>query len=253
LFELVFGYNIKIVKKANPSSFVTEAELRRRRDSPSMQEIDWLRYACNQWHISADAWLDPGAWPALAEPGVTIPDLAPVWLGVDIGLKYDSSAVVVIGPPRDSDGRLPVQGREFRPPGDGTALDLFEVENHIRELATKYRVQGVVYDRFSFERSAQELSDSGLLCLEFPMTNERTVPACARLLEAVNRRELVHDGDPILQAHVEAGCVRQTERGWRLSKGKAAQEGGKIDLLIALLLAFTQAGGEPSNVAVDWI
>jgi phage terminase large subunit-like protein len=244
--------DIRVVKRANPSSFVTEAELRRRRKSPSMQEGDWLRYACNQWHVSQDAWLEPGKWPSLAEPGLTIPDRAPVWVGVDIGLKYDTSAVAVVGLARP-DGRHPVLGRVFEPPGDGQDLDLFAVEAHIRDLANQYQVLGVVYDRWNFSRSAMELSDGGLLCLEFPMTNERTVPACARLLEAVNRRELVHDGDPILQAHVEAGVIRQTERGWRLSKGKAAQEGGKIDLLIALLLAFTQAGGEAPTVAVDWI
>jgi phage terminase large subunit-like protein len=85
------------------------------------------------------------------------------------------------------------------------------------------------------------------------MTNERTVPACARLLEAVNRGELVHNGDPVLQAHVEAGAIRETERGWRISKGKTASQGGKIDLLMAMLLAFNTASASNPEITVEWI
>ena len=85
------------------------------------------------------------------------------------------------------------------------------------------------------------------------MTNARMAPACDRLREAINRGEFVHDGDPALTAHVEAGVTKYTERGWRLSKAKAADGGGKIDMLMAMLLAFTQAGGETANVEVVWI
>ena len=83
------------------------------------------------------------------------------------------------------------------------------------------------------------------------MTNERTVPACARLLEAINRGELVHTGDPHLEAHVEAGTVKMTERGWRIAKSPKAKTGrGKIDALIALLLAFTVASTGESAESV---
>ena len=244
--------DIRVVKRANPSSFVTVDELRRRRKSPSMVEREWLRYACNQWHTSEDAWIAPGRWPALAEPNMEIPAGSPVWLGVDIGLKHDTSAVAVVGQARD-DGRHPVMGKVFEPPGDGTDLDLAVVEGFIREMADAYRVEAVVYDKWAFTISAQVLSDEGLVCLEFPMTNERTVPASSRLLEAINRAEIVHDGDPIMQAHVEAGVVRVTERGWRISKGKASAAGNKIDLLMALLLGFTMAAGSNPEVTIEWI
>jgi hypothetical protein len=80
------------------------------------------------------------------------------------------------------------------------------------------------------------------------MTNERTVPACSRLLEAVNRGELVHDGDPVLEAHVEAGTIEMTERGARIAKAPRGKVGrGKIDALIGLLLAFTIAADQSMN------
>lgn len=238
--------DIKVVKKANPSSFVTVEDLRRRRESPSMHEREWLRFACNQWRGSLeDAWIEPGKWGELTDHDVAIPDHADVWVGVDIGLRHDTSAVVVISQEPESDegtpGRWIVEATVFEPP-EGGELQLSLVENHIMGLADRFTVQGVAYDRWAFSRSAQELEARGLLTIEFPMTNERTVPACARLLEAVNRGEFVHDGDPVLESHVEAGAVRMTERGWRISKGRTTQVGtGKIDALIALLLVFTVA------------
>lgn len=244
--------DIEVVKKANPSSFVTVADLRRRRESPSMHEREWLRFACNQWKGSLeDAWIEPGKWGELADPNVVIPDHADVWVGVDIGLRHDTSAVVCISQEEATDetpGRWIVEATVFEPP-EGGELQLAVVENHIMDLADKFTVRGVAYDRWAFSRSAQELEARGLRTIEFPMTNERTVPACARLLEAVNRGEFVHDGDPVLEAHIEAGAVRMTERGWRISKGRTTQVGtGKIDALIALLLVFTIASQNAGDV-----
>jgi phage terminase large subunit-like protein len=243
--------SIEVVKRANPSSFVTVEELRRRYESPSMHRREWLRYAANQW-VGAleDAWLEPGRWSALADPEMVIPDGAEVYLGVDIGLRHDTSAVAIVH--QLPDGRYAVEGTVFEPPAEGD-LDLSKVEQHIMSLADRYAVQSLTYDRWGFARSAQYLSDMGLLCLDMPMTNERTVPACARLLEAVNRAELVHNGDPVLTAHVEAGAIRETERGWRISKGKTAQQGGKIDLLMAMLLAHTTASASNPTINIEWI
>jgi phage terminase large subunit-like protein len=240
--------DIDVVKKANPSSFVTVEDLRRRRESPSMHEREWLRFACNQWKGSVDdAWIEPGKWGALADFNVAIADGADVWVGVDIGLRHDTSAVVVIshepGDDENEPGRWIVECEVFEPP-EGGELQLSLVENHIMGLFDRYLVKGVVYDRWAFSRSAQEIeARAGVgTTIEFPMTNERTVPACARLLEAVNRGEFVHNGDPVLESHIENGAVRMTERGWRISKGRTSQiGGGKIDALIALLLVFTIA------------
>ena len=232
--------DIEIVKKANPSSFVTVEDLSRRHQSPSMHKREWLRYACNQWVQSLDdAWIEPGRWAQLADYDVRLPEHAKVWVGVDIGLRHDTSAVTIVSQLEDE--RWYVEAEIFVPP-EGGELELALIEQHIMGLHDKYEVQGVVYDRWAFSRSAQELASRGALMVEFPMTNERTVPACARLLEAINRAELVHTGDPQLEAHVEAGTVKMTERGWRISKSPKAKTGrGKIDALIALLLAFTVA------------
>lgn len=243
--------DVNVVKRANPSSFVTVEDLKRRLESPSTHKRDWLRFACNQWVTVEDAWIEPGKWGLLADPDMSIPEHHEVHVGVDIGLRHDTSAVVVVG--QREDGRWMVESSVFTPP-EGGEVDLAQIEQHIMSLHDYYSVRGVVYDRWNFSRSAQELASRGAVTIEMPMTNERMVPACTRLMEAVNRHEIVHNGDPALQAHVEAAAVKSTERGIRVSKGKTgASPTGKIDALIALILAFTVATNESPEVSVEWL
>lgn len=244
--------DLDVVKKANPSSFVTVESLRERKDSPSMHPRDWLRYACNQWVPYTEPWLPPGAWEACMQPGAVIPDGAAVYLGVDVGVKKDSTAVVAVeAHPEEPGGPRRVQAEVFTPKGDGTPLDLGLVEDAVRRAADRWEVLEVAYDRWSFERSAQILSDEGLLMAEFPMTNARMAPATHRLFEAIQKRAVQHDGDPVLRAHVEAGFLKATERGDRLTKGKASRP---IDALMALLIAWERAEGAGGGVpTLEWI
>ncbi len=238
--------DISVVADANPASFVTEAKLRRIKASPSMTATRWARYHANVWTPAADQWLPPGTWDACFEDGADIPEGSDVVVGVDVGIKKDSSAVVWMH--KRSDERIVVKATVFAPQGDGP-LDLSKLEGAIRDLADRYRVMSVSYDRWSFERSAQMLSDEGLLMVDFPMTNERTVPASTRLYEAIQQHRVVHDGDPVLAAHVKAGATRDTERGWRLAKGKAKRP---IDALIAMLIAFPQADQSTTGGGFEW-
>ena len=227
--------DMNVVKTANPAPWHTIASLRRRHDSPSMTPWQWARFACNVWSQGEEAWLPNGAWAGCLEGDATIPDGADVVLGVDVGTKHDTSAVVRLW--RRDDGRVVVEAEVFAPRGDGTALELAVVEQAIRDNADRFTVRAVVYDRWSFERSAQELSDRGLLMIEQPMSPERMTLASQQLYEAIIGGEIAHDGDPVLAAHVNAGAVKPTERGWRLVKNKARRP---IDALIAMALAYTQ-------------
>lgn len=205
------------------------------------------RYYLNSWTSTEDSWLpepdasDPddelavkagGYWPALADADFAIPDHAPVVLGVDLGLKKDSAAVDVLT--LLDDGRVGVEAHIFDPAV--TAVDYALVEQTIRDLAGRFDVDAVVFDPWRFGRSAELLSDEGLIMVESPMTNERTVIATDRLYKAiVDERRIVHSGDPALRAHVEAGALKETERGPRLAKGKTRRA---IDALIALMIGL---------------
>lgn len=235
------------VRSCNPHAdrfWPIEGVLRRYREIP---RFEFERYHLNRWTAAGESWLPPGAWDRCAEKGMEIPAGADVVLGVDIGLKHDRSAVVALCPRED--GAVAVKARVFDPPGGGGQLDLALVEDAIRQAARDYRVGAVVYDPWKFERSAQTLSDEGMLLVEFPMSNERMAPASSRLYEDILAGRVCHDGDPVLAAHVAAGITKSTERGWRLTKANAKRS---IDALMAMLIGHAIVSDQPKrNVYED--
>jgi phage terminase large subunit-like protein len=125
----------------------------------------------------------------------------------------------------------------LKPGVEGIALE--SVEAAVREACEGRNVKAVLYDPWRFQRSAEILGEEGLPVVEFPQSPERMANASENLYRLIETGCLVHDGDPVLRAHVVAGITKQTERGWRLVKDpKLARP---IDALIALAMAALPA------------
>lgn len=240
--------DLRLVKAANPFSGITEDKLERRRSSPAMTASHWARFVCNVAIELDGCWLPDGAWAACEDPEADIPDGAPVCLGVDVGLKKDTTAIVRAW--KRDDDRVVVKADVILPPGDGTPLDLSMVEDRVREMADRYEVTAVAYDPWNFERSAQILSDDGLLMVEFPQRLERMVKVSGALYEAILSGEVAHDGDPVLAAHVAAGHQKMTDRGWRLVKNPKRNR--PIDALIALAMAYSLASTREPTATIEF-
>jgi phage terminase large subunit-like protein len=224
----------EVWKAANPSYGVTVQEEFFEDQLQKKPENVFRRYFLNQWTASEEAWLPHGAWEDCFEEGASIPEREKVILGVDIGTKKDTSAVVRLW--KRDDGKIVVEAEVFAPRGE-VAVNISEVETAILKNAERYDVREVAYDRTAFIRSAEDLREKGLFMVEIPQSVERMTQNSMSLFEAVMQKQLVHNGDPILAAHVRAGATKQHERGWRLVKDKATKP---IDALIAMALGFSR-------------
>lgn len=180
-----------------------------------------------------ESWLPAGAWAACLSDE-QIPDGAPVTVGVDVALYHDDTAVVIAH--RLEDGRFVVRSKVWEP--DGGRVDVTDVMAYIRDLSFRYDVQEVAYDPRFFDVPAQMLADEGVPTVEVPQSHERMVPACGFAYELIVSKQICHDGDPELTAHVLAAARRSSERGWTLSKGKSRQV---IDACIAMVMAVWEA------------
>lgn len=228
--------NVDVLKSANPASFVTREFLAEELASPGLPKWTLARYHGNVWTPTFESWLPHGAWDACYDPDAEIPDGAEVFCGVDVGQVRDTSSLVLLH--RREDGRWVVKAEIWEPRGE--ELDLKVVEQGVRDAADRFDVRLVVFDPWRFKRSAGLLEEEGLLMVQFDGNNARTVPASLRLYEAINRRELVHDGDRQLKRQIESGVKMDTERGWRIMKSKAKLP---TDALYALMIAFSLAEG----------
>lgn len=224
--------DIELVKQANPAPWQTVEALRERFGSPSMTPTRWARFACGVWMQGEEAWIDAESWDAcLGKPDL---DDVPVVLGVDIGRKKDSTAVIAAGM---VDDKLHLVSR-IRTPTPGKPVAVADARSVILELAREFDVREVVYDPHQFQESAELLEEQGLLLVEFPQTDARMAPASEALYELIRAGRVVHDGNPVLRSHMLAAVPSETERGVRISKRKSRQQ---IDGAIASAMAASRA------------
>jgi phage terminase large subunit-like protein len=207
---------------------------------PKSTEARWRRVRLGQWVTgSGDGYLDKGPWDACAEPARVILPGSPVVLGLDGSRSDDATALVAVSiearpivqvlglwEPRlhDADYRVPV----------------LAVEDAIRSAADVYSVTEIAADPFGWSRTLEVLKDEGCSVVEFPNTRERVSPVVASFREAVFQREISHDGDPKLAAHVTNAVVVEWARGIIVSK-PSPKSARKIDALMATLFAFSRA------------
>jgi len=204
-----------------------------------LPESVFRRLHLNQWVASEQGWIKPSEWDALRGK-VAIPDGATVVLGVDAGIKHDSTCVVT-GWLNDK-GKLIADFRLWEPEDrDDEVLDLGLVEAHIRDQAKRYDVREVAYDPYFFTRSAQILEDEGLPMVEFSQSNELMVKASGTLFDLIRTGRLTHAGDKQARKQVLAAVVKETERGWRISKAASKK---KIDAGVALAMAAWRLAGQ---------
>lgn len=227
-------------RKANPAlvaGFMRESALETalimNRHTPSQFRI----FRLGQWVEGVESWLGEdgwSVWEGLRDPYEFKPD-APTWIGVDVGIVRDSTAVVTIQ--ERSDGRLHAKCRLWVP-AKGTPVDVTDVMHHLRQQAKTYSVAEISFDPRLFDVPAKMLSDERLPMVEIPQSVERMTPIIGNLAELIRARGISHDEDVAFRTHVLNAVPRFNERGMTLQKSKSR---GRIDACIALALGVDRA------------
>ena len=185
-------------------------------------------------------------WRALTDPYDFEPKQA-VWLGLDVGIKRDTSALAIAG--LRPDGRIHVKTQVWVP-SETEAVDTADIKQAIRDACATYQVGAISYDRRLFDSEAQALYDEGYPMMDFPQSLQRMSPACGDMLKLISERKVTHDDDATFEAHVLNGIIRPNEFGFTLSKGRAR---GHIDALIAAILAVERLQHKPKPRSKVWV
>jgi phage terminase large subunit-like protein len=233
--------DMEVVKTANPASWQTPEALARRFNSPSMTKWAWARFACGVWLRGESSAISPAEWDGLCDPGVSIPAGADVYVGLDLGWKRDTTALVPVM--FESEDRVVVSDAiVLEPPEDGLLDDRLIVDALV-ELCERFHVLGVVYDpNAGGQQMVQTLErDHAIRFVEHSQSNAPIALADARFMEAVRRKSVVHDGDPVLRDHV-LNAVEKPLGGEKFRFDRAKKGPRKpIDALRALSMAHSVA------------
>lgn len=241
--------------RANPASWITAENLRQQLESPSMDENTFLRLHCNRWTTTRTAWLPPGVWDEMADPELRLDPGTPVYIGVDVGLVHDCTAVSIAWV---LDGKVAVKSHVWSAVPDvaaheyaeGGRIDLAAVEDYIRSLAATYDVKEIVFDPRFFERSSQTLAGEGLVTAPLHQSSSAMADAYQEWFASASERRIVHNGDPVLAAHVEATAAKKHDRGWKVSK---IDQTKRIDACVASVMAHWRAWRSLSEAETGFV
>lgn len=227
-------FDPEVAKKANPASWVTVESLQDAIDAPGITPWDYLRYRCNVWTTTYEAWIPSNSWEPMAEAGAALLPGATTVASLDMGRYKDSAALVLIQ--RRDDGKKVVEALIWRSGGQDDPVPYETVKEAIRAAHETYNLTAVGYDPRYADQLAEELAGEGVAMEKFPPSNERMCPAWAELRKDILEGAFVHDGDPVLRSHMYAGSIHEigTDQ-FKVVKAKAS--GPDMDAAEALAVA----------------
>jgi phage terminase large subunit-like protein len=199
--------DVGLVKRANPLRAITLADLRAKLASPTMTLGHWRRFVCNLPTRADDAAITEAEWYA-AKTDETIPPGEPVWLGLDVAWKWDTTAAVPLWM-RDEHYRLFGPAAVLVPPRDGTSLDPDKIERAIRAIHAVNPVHTVVMDMSRAEQLGRWIETTiGATVVDRPQTNNFAAQDYERFMDALRNGWLHHAGDPGLTSHALNAVAR---------------------------------------------
>jgi phage terminase large subunit-like protein len=258
----------KVWAKANPNLDVTVSseyiatESARAVQSPAYQNT-FRRLHLNQWTQQESRWLDMRAWDACNAP---LGDLEGrvCYAGLDLASTTDIAALVLVFPPEAEDeptwllpffwipqANLVERSRRDRVPyaawlrdglvyaTPGTVIDYDAILEQLKQLAARYRIGEIAFDRWGATRISTQLTDAGFTMVEFGQGYASLSAPTKELLRLVLGARISHGGNPVLRWMADNVTVEQDAAGnVKPSKGKSRE---KIDGIVACIMGLDRA------------
>jgi phage terminase large subunit-like protein len=242
--------DFKLVKAANPFSGITVESLTEKFASPTMTFAHWRRFVCNLATRAENAAIQEAEWHAAATTD-QIPEGEPIWVGLDVAWKWDTTAAVPLWF-RDTEYRLFGPAKVLSPPRDGTSLNPDEVERALTDIHQRNPIHTVVMDMSRAEQLAAWIeSEIGAAVIDRQQTNPLAVEDFDRFMEALRNGWLHHSGDQGLTQHALNAVARVLPFGdARFERPSQVRNSGDqdrrvIDALSAAAMVHSAAAIQP--------
>ena len=261
----------EVWKKANPSLGETigidkvVAACESARQNPA-EENTFRQLRLNQWVKQSVRWMPMEKWDKCAFPvSAEALEGKRCWAGLDLSSTTDISALVLVFEP-DEEGRYPVLPFFWLPEDtlplrikrDHVPYDVFEkqgflqltegnvihysaIEHKIEELASRYRIQEISFDRWGSVQLVQDLEDMGLpfTMVPFGQGFKDMSPPTKELMKLVLEQKIAHGGNPVLRWMMDNIFIRTDPAGnIKADKAKSTE---KIDGAVALIMGLDRA------------
>ncbi|EFJ0295384.1 phage major capsid protein [Escherichia coli] len=263
--------------KANPNIDVSvdreklASTIQKARGIPS-QWVEMLTKRFNIWCQGATPWMGNGAWAECAGTFAEA-DLygQECYAGLDLSSTSDISSVCYAFPVGK---KIMLVSRHYLPefqlqnpanknraiyrqwvkagwirttPGD--CIDYDRIRDDIMADAENFNIRLVGFDTWNATHLRTQLQGAGFEVEPFPQTYLRFSPAAKSFEVFVNRKVIVHRGDPVL-AWSMSNVVMQSDANANIKPNKK-KSSNKIDPSVAALMAFGTFQAEHEEFAFD--
>jgi phage terminase large subunit-like protein len=190
--------DLELVARANP--LLTLEQIREKRDTEDFDPLHWRRFTCNLPTRGGAAAITESEWFG-AVTKTEIPKRQQVWVGLDVGWKDDTTAIVPLWWKSDKQ-RILGPATILIPPRDGSSLHPDVVERALVEIHERNPIEYVVMDTHQAEWLQHWISDNlKAIVVDRDQNNSRAVQDYQRFMEALRQGWLWHSGDPGLTRH----------------------------------------------------
>lgn len=277
--------------KANPSlkqngGFLDVAAIRKEFEKALADpggQAAFRRYFLNLWDQHARRAIDMRDWAACASAGPAEPwPLSheylkrlierPCWVGIDLSMTTDMSAVVAVFPAEDdnwdivpfywmpADGLREAELRDGMPytrwaqegwieTSEGTAIDLSAVHRRLDWMWEMFQVREFDFDRFNSREMSTAMAAEDKPVIEVPQTFTGLSEGTKRFLRLVKQGKIRHGGHPVLAWNAQ--CLTTKSDGndlIRPVKPDREKDSSRIDGIQAAVTAMSRAILSPTAV-----
>jgi phage terminase large subunit-like protein len=229
---------------------------KRAKEIPAQQNT-FRRLYLNQWTEQEERWIDLATWDA-CNGAVDVEPGRECYAGLDLASTKDITALVLAFP--DGDGGLDIVPH-FWIPGDslrersnrdrvpyeqwmkdgfihvtnGNVCDYDVIREQIRELAEKYDIKEIAYDRWGATHLVTQLQADGAECVPIGQGFASLSAPTKELDKLITSKALRHGGNPVLRWMAGNVAIEQDAAGNLKPSKKKSRE--KIDGIVALVMA----------------
>ena len=249
-------------KLANPAPWRTEERIAVDLADPWVDESTKRRLYGNQWTSAKNRWISAERWAQARDPSAGpdtegwIPDGAPVYMGGDAAITYDTTALAWAWKNPET-GKIRIRVRVWAARAEAPAhehvvtgrMDNEKLaEPFVRDkLVSRFGVREFAYDPRYFEGVAQHLAADGMVIFPVEPGSKWWRIAVDAFYKGLEEGTIEHDGDPIFAQHIAAVTGRRLDRGWYIDKANPASP---IDAVTAAILAHWRAS---RTVVEPWV
>lgn len=235
--------DMEAVKAANPLSSITVETLTEDFASPTMDLGAWKRLRCNRPTRSIHTAITDREWDDAQAEEEEIPPGEKVICGLDVGWKWDTTALVPLwcGPRY----RLLGNPQVLVPPRDGSSMHPDEIKSAFYDLQDANPIETLVMDIHRAEDIAAWVEDElGITVIDRTQSNQAAVADYEAFMDGLRNSTLKHTGDPELRRQVLNAIARRLPGGdYRFDRPSAVRANAReqdrrvIDALTAAAMA----------------